>query len=63
MLELGVSPQRIIFANAVKFRRDLKFARDNGVRKMTFDSIDEVKKIAEVGATSMHKPHRKNQII
>ena len=47
VLRLGVNPARIIFANPCKSVPHLKYARANGVRKMTFDNADELRKIAQ----------------
>lgn len=49
-LALGLAPDKIVFASAIKFRRDIRYARNHGVRKMTFDSTAELRKIAEVWA-------------
>ncbi len=46
VLDLGVSPDRMIFANTVKHPEALKFALDNGISMMTFDSEYELNKIA-----------------
>lgn len=45
VLNSGVAPSRIIFANPIKTVTDLRFAESVGVTKMTFDNIDEVHKI------------------
>lgn len=45
ILELGVDPSRIIYANPAKQHSHLKFAKENKVEKMTFDNIDELQKI------------------
>ncbi|CAG2176184.1 unnamed protein product [Oppiella nova] len=45
ILKLGVSPNRIIFANPVKARSHITFAAEVGVTKMTFDSEYELYKI------------------
>lgn len=47
-LEAGATPERIIFANPAKFPRDIKHAKDVGVRKMTFDNDDELEKVVEI---------------
>src|SRR4030042_2938852 len=46
MVDLGVSPDRLIFANTIKRPEALKFALANGVSMMTFDSEYELNKIA-----------------
>lgn len=48
VLALGVSPDRIIFANPTKFISHIKYASKVGVTKMTFDSEDELYKIKDV---------------
>lgn len=45
MISQGVAPERIIFANPCKKISDLEFAREAGVRKMTFDNEAELQKI------------------
>lgn len=45
-LDLGCSPDRIIFANPAKLPSDIEFAATNGIYRMTFDSEDELYKIA-----------------
>ncbi len=46
MLDLGVSPDHLIFANTVKRPEALRFAFNSGVSMMTFDSEYELHKIA-----------------
>lgn len=48
ILSLGVSPNRIIFATPTKTLSQLKYAREVGVSKMTFDSEDELYKIKNI---------------
>jgi ornithine decarboxylase len=48
VLDLGISPERIVFANACKARSHIKYAKDNGVSKMTFDNEEELKKISQI---------------
>lgn len=45
ILKLGVSTDRIIFANPCKFISHIEFANHNNVTMMTFDSENELKKI------------------
>jgi ornithine decarboxylase len=45
-LDLGCAPARIIFANPAKLPSDIEFAANHGIGKMTFDSEDELYKIA-----------------
>ncbi|RLN10181.1 hypothetical protein BBJ28_00007239 [Nothophytophthora sp. Chile5] len=44
-LQHGVPPERIIFANTMKQRSHLQFARAHDVPLMTFDSADELLKV------------------
>jgi len=46
--ELGIAPERIIYANPVKFDGDIEYAKAQGVAKMTFDNDDELEKIARI---------------
>lgn len=43
----GVEAGKIIYANTVKIAHDLKRAYDFGVRRLTFDDISEIDKMAE----------------
>lgn len=45
VLNCGVDPSRIIFANPIKTNGDIRFSHSVGVRKMTFDNVDEIHKI------------------
>ncbi|CAG9860321.1 unnamed protein product [Phyllotreta striolata] len=45
VLELGVEPERIIFANPAKPSSHVRFAASVGVQTMTFDSENELHKI------------------
>ncbi|KAH7523459.1 ornithine decarboxylase [Ziziphus jujuba] len=45
VLALGVSPDRIIFANPCKSESHIKYAASVGVNLTTFDSKDEIEKI------------------
>ena len=45
VLSLDVSPSRIIFANPCKIASHLQYARDQGVKLMTFDSKQELLKV------------------
>ncbi len=47
LLDMGVGPDRIIFANTVKTPEALKFASSNKINLMTFDSEYELNKIAQ----------------
>ena len=44
--DFGVDPDKIIFANPVKEINSITFAQAEGIKKMTFDSEDELKKIS-----------------
>jgi ornithine decarboxylase len=48
ILDLGVDPSRIIYANPYKQPDFIKFALDSNVIRMTFDSIYELNKIADI---------------
>ena len=48
VLQLGISPSRILFANPCKRRRDIVTAYQKGVRIVTFDTEAELEKIGEV---------------
>eukprot|EP00698_Gefionella_okellyi_P017136 TRINITY_DN4969_c0_g1_i1.p1 TRINITY_DN4969_c0_g1~~TRINITY_DN4969_c0_g1_i1.p1 ORF type:complete len:438 (-),score=82.16 TRINITY_DN4969_c0_g1_i1:90-1403(-) len=52
VLDLGVSAERIIFANPAKMTPHISYARDNFVDMMTFDCVDELIKIKEVHPTA-----------
>uniref|UniRef100_A0A182QXX5 ornithine decarboxylase n=1 Tax=Anopheles farauti TaxID=69004 RepID=A0A182QXX5_9DIPT len=43
---LGVAPDRIIYANPAKSIDSIRYAKEADVARMTFDSSDELKKIA-----------------
>lgn len=45
ILSLGVSPDRIIFANPTKPKAHIRFAQFSGVKTMTFDCEIELQKI------------------
>ncbi|KAJ9089427.1 Ornithine decarboxylase [Entomophthora muscae] len=45
VLNYGVNPSRIIFANPCKPSSHIRFAAAHGVLKMTFDNVDELHKI------------------
>jgi ornithine decarboxylase len=45
ILDLGVEPERIIFANPVKMASHIKYAAHHGVDTMTFDNHTELSKI------------------
>ncbi|KXS20881.1 ornithine decarboxylase [Gonapodya prolifera JEL478] len=45
VLSLGVSPHEIIYANPCKQISHLKYAATNGVKMLTFDNADELRKV------------------
>ena len=47
VLNLGVKPNRIIFANTIKSNEDINFSRRRKVQLMTFDNEPELYKLAE----------------
>jgi ornithine decarboxylase len=48
IITLGVHPDRIIFAQPRKFESSIEFAKECGVKKMVFDSRDELKKMYNI---------------
>lgn len=48
VMELGISPDRIIFANPTKYPSHVKFAKSVGVEKMTVDGKFELYKIKKL---------------
>jgi ornithine decarboxylase len=46
VINLGAKPNDLIFANPMKTDDQIIVAKKNGVKKMTFDSIEELGKIA-----------------
>jgi len=49
VLKLGVSPNRIVYANPCKPVAHIGYAQRNGVFRTTFDSESELRKIADLG--------------
>ncbi|KAI5779464.1 pyridoxal-dependent decarboxylase [Geopyxis carbonaria] len=45
VLDLGVDPQRIIYANPCKTASYVRYAADNDIRMMTFDNPEELYKV------------------
>ena len=45
---MGIGPERIGFFHPCKMRSHLRYAKDVGIRKMTFDSLNELDKIADI---------------
>ncbi|XP_069079511.1 antizyme inhibitor 2-like isoform X3 [Pleurodeles waltl] len=52
VLGLGVSPDRIIYANPCKQLSHIKYAASSGVKMMTFDSEEELTKVAQCHPTA-----------
>jgi len=47
VLDIGVSPGHIVYANPCKARSDLIFAKDVGVQQTVVDSVEEIDKLVE----------------
>jgi len=47
VMDIGVSPSRIIYANPTKMKGHISYARNTGVDLMTFDNSHELTKVAE----------------
>lgn len=45
ILKLGISPERIVFANPCKVGSHIRFAQQNGVEMTMFDNVEELHKI------------------
>lgn len=54
VMNLGICPSRILYANPCKRMKDIEYALDNGVTMTTLDSIYEVDKIAEMCGSKMN---------
>ncbi|XP_072880735.1 ornithine decarboxylase-like [Hemitrygon akajei] len=50
--DIGVHPERIIYAHPCKESSYIKFAATNGIQMMTFDNKDELFKVARVHPTA-----------
>ena len=48
VLEMGISPSRIIYANPCKQASHIRFASAHSIHLMTFDNIDELEKVKKV---------------
>ena len=48
VLDVGVEPERILYANPCKRVQDIAFAKENGIMRTTFDSVCELKKMADI---------------
>ncbi|KAK8759283.1 hypothetical protein V5799_003086 [Amblyomma americanum] len=53
VFDIGVSPERIVYANTVKCTSHLRFAQQRGVTLITFDSVEELDKIEDPNARSV----------
>ncbi len=45
--DIGIAPERIVYANPVKTPNGLKVAKETGIYKFTFDSESEISKMAK----------------
>ena len=52
---MGIGPERIGFFHPCKMKSHLRFAKELGVTKMSFDSILELEKIADVYYCGKHE--------
>lgn len=48
VLDMGVDPSRIIYAQPCKTNSYVRFVANQGVKQMTFDNADELRKIAKL---------------
>lgn len=48
ILQLGVNPERIIFAAPWKAEDHINYAHEHGINKIVVDSEDELRKLAEI---------------
>lgn len=46
VLDLGASPESVIYAHPVKTIADIKYAKKQGIRYTTFDSLSELEKLS-----------------
>ncbi len=56
VLDLGVEPERILYANPCKRVEEIRFAKMNHVLRTTFDSVCELKKIAREFEGALERP-------
>ena len=47
LMNCGISPNRLIYANTVKTAEGLQLAKQYGIKHFTFDSMEEINKIAK----------------
>jgi ornithine decarboxylase len=52
ILSLGVSNERIIFANTTKIDYHIQYAKEVDVKTLTFDNEDELLKIKKIYPTA-----------
>jgi ornithine decarboxylase len=52
LLSLGIDPKRLFFSNPVKVPQHISLAFEAGISNFAFDSIDEVKKLAQLAPGS-----------
>ncbi|KAK3327611.1 pyridoxal-dependent decarboxylase [Cercophora scortea] len=52
VLQMGVDPSRIIYAQPCKTNSYVRYVASHGVRQMTFDNADELRKIARLFPTA-----------
>ena len=45
---MAIKPERMGFFHPCKIRSHLRYAKDIGIQKMTFDSLNELQKIADI---------------
>ena len=57
VLDLGVAPDRIIYANPCKQISHLKYAASRGVDLLVFDSECELHKIKELYPSARYRDH------
>ncbi|MDH6059708.1 type III PLP-dependent enzyme [Chrysosporum bergii ANA360D] len=51
-LEINIPPDRISYGNTIKKTQDIAYAYNSGIRLFTFDSLEELQKIATVAPGS-----------
>jgi ornithine decarboxylase len=65
ILALGVESDRIVFLHPIKNRAVLRYAKEEGINRLTFDTIEELEKIMEIypDATSFFGSNRSSQML
>jgi ornithine decarboxylase len=56
VLDAGVEPERILYANPCKRVQDIAFAKERKILRTTFDSVCELKKIARGFEGDLRRP-------